>query len=323
MLKKNFRKIPKQMILKVKQSKSRYFIAGFLKTYSKNNIQDGILRHLNIFVNKNQLEFPKEIIPEPRRGKYSNINSNGKIIKRNDLPKETYSITIEAPNYGDSSKGTHEVTWLKERYRRDFIAPRLSTIKIECLDPANESEMYTFKFEVSEVLDKESQDFKSRALESINLLQENIYCSDLVEAGSTFSDYLQTLKLSWEILPPGTKDEVIQRIFKDTKPTNKQIETATDRYNFFRKLNPIKLVYGSSGFRRYFGALLNEELVVFENVEYGNAIYMMYENWQELSKKSRIDLLSGRFGSNFYRVIHRKNWKSEIKKIVQEHNKTT
>jgi len=323
MSKKNFRKIPRQMILKVRQSKSRYFVAGCLETYSKNNIQDGILRHLNIIVTKNQLEFPKEKIPEPRRGKYSDINSNGKIIKRYDLPKESYSVTIEAPNYGDSYKGTHEVNWLKERYRRDFIAPRLSTIKIECLDLSNESEMYTFKFEVSEVLDKESQDFESRALESINLLQENIHCSDLVEAGSTFSDYLQTLKLSWEILPPGTKDEVIQRIFKDTKPTNEQIETATDRYNFFTKLNPIKLVYGSSGFRRYFGALLNEELVVFENVKYGNAIYVMYENWQELSTKSRIDLLSGRFGYNFYRVVHRKNWKSEIKKIIKEHNKTT
>ena len=323
MPKKNFRKVPRQILLKVKQSKLRYFVAGCLETYSKANIKDGILRHLDIIINNNRLEFPKEKIPEANRGKYCDINVNGQIIKRYDLPKETYSVTIEAPNYGDSYKGTHDVTWSKERYQRDFIAPRLSSIKIECLDTSQVLDVYTFKFEVSEVLDKESEDFESRSLESINLLQENIYKSDLIEAGSTFSDYLHTIKLSWEILPPGTKDEVIGRIFQGTKPTPEQIETATDRYNFFTKLNPIKLVYGSSGFQRYFGALLNEELVVFENVKYGNAIYVMYENWQELSTKSRIDLLSGRFGDNFNRVIHRKGWKGEIRRIIKEHKKDT
>jgi len=105
------------------------------------------------------------------------------------------------------------------------------------------------------------------------------------------------------------------------KPTKKQIETATDRYNFFIKLNPQKLVYGSSGFQRYFGALMKVDLIIFENIQYGNAIYIMYENWRELSTKSRIELLSGRFGNNFDRVIHKVGWKTEVKKIVDVHTK--
>jgi len=321
MPKKNLLKIPQNILYKVKNSNSKHFVAGCLKTYSKKEIQDGSLKHLDIIFADDKLSFPNEKIPVPSSGKYCDRNVNGHVIKRYDLPKETYSITVEAPNYGDSYKGTHDVTWTKERYQRDFLAPRLSSIKIECLDPSPNLDKYIFKFEVSEVLDKEAEDFEIRALECLNLLQENIYKSDLIEAGSTFSDYLQTIQLSWEILPPGTKEEVIQRIFRGTEPTKQQIETATERYNFFIKLNPQKLVYGNSGFQRYFGALIKADLIVFENIQYGNAIYIMYENWRELSTKSRIELLSGRFGNNFDRVIHKVGWKNEVKKIVDVHTK--
>ncbi len=317
MLKKNLFKVPQHILYKVKESNSRHFVAGCIKTYSKKEIQDGLLKHLGIIFENEKLVFPNEKIPDPIRGKYCDRNTNGYVIKRYDLPMEKYSITIEAPNYGDSYKGTHDVTWIKERYQRDFIAPRLSSIKIECKDPSSNLDNYIFKFEVSEVLDKETEDFEIRALECLNLLQENIYKSDLVDAGSTFSDYLQTIQLSWEILPPGTKEEVIERIFRGTKPSREQIETATDRYDFFIKLNPQQLVYGRSGFHRYFGALIKEDLVVFENTQYGNAIYIMYENWRELSTKSRIELLSGSFGSNFDRVIHKVGWKNKVKKIIE------
>lgn len=60
--------------------------------------------------------------------------------------------------------------------------------------------------------------------------------------------------------------------------------------------------------------MLEDDLVVFENIEYGNAIYILYDDWDEISKLSRIDLLSGRAGSNFDRIIHSGNWKEEVRK---------
>ncbi len=86
---------------------------------------------------------------------------------------------------------------------------------------------------------------------------------------------------------------------------------------FFMTLEPQKLVFGTSGFRRYFGALMRDDLVVFENIEYGNAVYVMFEEWEELSKKSRIDLLSGKYGESFERVLHTSGWKSKLRSIIK------
>ncbi len=52
-------------------------------------------------------------------------------------------------------------------------------------------------------------------------------------------------------------------------------------------------------------------------MEYGNALYTMFEDWQTLSQKSRIELLSGRYGKNFERVVHKKGWKERVRKIIK------
>ena len=78
-------------------------------------------------------------------------------------------------------------------------------------------------------------------------------------------------------------------------------------------------MYGISGLQRYFGAIIEDDLVVFENTRYGNAIYIMYNNWQELSTLSRIELMSGKYGSDFDRVVHTSKWEDKVKKLISEH----
>ena len=151
----------------------------------------------------------------------------------------------------------------------------------------------------------------------MNLLQENIGASGIEKADVTFEEYIQTLQVSWDILPPGTIDEVFNRVFQDIEPSEEDKNTTIERYHFFMSLNPQKLVYGRSSFQKYFGALLEEDLVVFENIKYGNAIYVMFDNWQELSQKSRIELLSGKFGENFERVIHVGDWQTKVREIIE------
>jgi len=47
----------------------------------------------------------------------------------------------------------------------------------------------------------------------------------------------------------------------------------------------------------------------------GNAVYAMFERWQDLSKMSRLELLSGdRRG--FVRIVHRSGWEDQLKKVV-------
>ncbi len=316
MLKKNLRKIPANVRTKLSKINSRYIVAGCLITYSREALLNGELKHLGVKFENGEIKKPNKVIPHSKRGKYSNRNINGYGEKRRDLPKETYPVTFEAPNWGDSYNGTHEVTWYRERYQVESHSPRLSAIKIEFLDSSPNLEDYAIKFEVSEVLDKESDNFDERLLECLNLLQENLFQCSVEAADSTISDYIESVQLSWEILPPGTKEEAIQRLFRGTKPTKEQENIVGDRYDFLLKLKPIKLIYGNSGFQRYFGALIREDLVVFENIRYGNAIYIMHGNWEELSVKSRLELLSGRFGNNFERVIHRAGWKKKARNIV-------
>ena len=317
--KKNFRRVPDHITSKVGSLQSRYIVAGCVNVASADELRNGKFGHLHIRFSDHGLEFQPEILPSESRGKYSWRNTHGQVIVRRDLPKETYSVSIESPNWGDSSRGTHTVTWTRERYQRDFVGPAHSTISIECENSAEMKPAYPIKFEVREVLDNEADDFNARLLTCINILQENVGYIDVARAGASFDDYLRTLRVTWEILPPGSKEEVLSRLFGRRQPSPDERRVVDERYDYFASLRPQQIICGSSGFQRYFGALLNPHLVVFENVTHGNAIYVMYENWRDLSQKSRIELLSGRFGDYFDRVIHIGNWQRKTREIIDAH----
>jgi hypothetical protein len=67
----------------------------------------------------------------------------------------------------------------------------------------------------------------------------------------------------------------------------------------------VAFIHGRSGFRRYFGAKFADHLVVFENIEHGNTAYVMFERWETLSQKTRLQLLAGP-ADGFVRVIHKR-----------------
>lgn len=317
MAKKNFRKIPNSIVLKLNKIASNQIVAGCVKVFSANDIKEGLLSHLSIKLIDTGLFYPTSILPPQNRGKYSHRNKNGYEIIRKDLPKETHSRSVDVPNWGDRSKGTHDVDWSYEKYPREFHAPESLKIRIESPNGALGQDTYVIKFEVEEVMDKKSRDFKERLLKNLNILQENIGYCDVLAAGRSLKEYLETLRVSWEILPPGTREETLARLSKGRILSEQERKDMEDRYDFFQGLKPATLVYGMSGSERYLGALLRDNLVVFENMEYGNAIYVMFEDWKTLSQKSRVELLSGRYGKKFERVVHRKGWKDQVRKIIR------
>ena len=83
----------------------------------------------------------------------------------------------------------------------------------------------------------------------------------------------------------------------------------------FNSLNPLNIVKGSSGMIRYFGMKFREDLVVFETLNYGNALYVMYDNWNELSTAPRVQLLKKEL-RDFDRVIHKGKWKDKIVELI-------
>ena len=100
-------------------------------------------------------------------------------------------------------------------------------------------------------------------------------------------------------------------------PSKELKEKLLDRYTFLEKLNPVAYISGTSGFQRYFGARFADNLVAFENLEYGNAIYVMFDDWEELSKLTRLELLKNRRGAGFERIVHRSGWKDMLEKLIK------
>lgn len=317
-MKKNLRKIPESIQAKLKTIKSKEVVVGCAIKFKSEFILSGKLKHLGIELTPKGLEMPLAIIPDAKQGKYSEKNIHGEEIIRRDLPKETHYNSIESPNWGDSYNGTHTVDLPYQKYPREFQPPRELEISMMCKDVRPNLPVYVIAFQVQEILDKGTNDFEKRLLEDLNLLQENTGASGVEPADMEIAEYGKTLHLSWEILPPGTLEETLERIFKGRTPLPEEKKVTAERYEFFQTLKPKSLVFGNSGFRRYFGALIEDNLVVFENIQYGNAIYILYGNWEESSKRSRVELLSGKYGKDFERIIHKTGWKNIVKKVVQE-----
>jgi hypothetical protein len=291
-------------------------VAGCAVKFKAADLAAGRLKHLGITIGPDGLKVPPSVVPPGNQGKYSSWNVEGREIVRKDLPKETHYTSVETPNWGDSSNGTHTVDLPYEKYPREFHPPRELEILMNCHDAGPGLSVYVVAFKVQEVLDKTATGFEKMLFEDLNLLQENIGFCGVEAAEMALRDYIKSLRVSWEILPPGTIDQTMQRLFQGKTPLAEEKAVAVERYEFFMSLKPKSLVYGDSGFRRYFGALLEEDLVVFENTQYGNAVYVLFENWADLSARSRIDLIAGKYGTNFQRVVHQSGWKGTVREIV-------
>ena len=320
-MKRNVHKVPTSVRLKIQNLGKRDIVVGCAQQFKADDIRSGVLKHIFVELSNGTLKFPECILPIASQGKYSARNINGFEVVRKDLPIETQYHFAEAPNWGDRYNGTHTI-WLPHKaYPRDFKPPRELEIILHCSNPEATQSSFVFAARVNEVLSQNSPDFEEHLLEDLNLLQENFGACGVEPADTSIADFAQTLRLTWDILPPGSREETLKRLFRGRRPTEEQKNIAISRYEFFQKLNPRKIVIGSSGFRRYFGALLEDNLVIFENIQYGNAIYIMYNNWEILSQRSRIDLLSGRLGNDFDRVVHKNKWETEVKSIVKEKRK--
>jgi hypothetical protein len=317
-MKKNINKIPESVVKKLKSLSGRDIVVACARQFSADSIRKGALNHLQIELKEDSLHYPERILPSPSQGKYSTRNIEGQVIVRRDLPLETEYHLAESPNWGDSYYGTHTVSLPHKAYPKEFRPPRELEIILHCPDASATRTSFVIAARVDETLSQTTADFYSRLFENLNLLQENIGACGAESANTSVEEYARTLLLAWEILPPGSRDEAIARLFRGKVPSQQQRDTAESRYDFFESLDAKNIIVGSSGFRRYFGALIERDLVVFENIQYGNAIYIMYDNWEILSQQNRLDLISGRIGKQFDRVIHRDGWQDEVRTRVDK-----
>jgi len=317
---KNFLKIPQNLLVKLEKLKGKNIVVACVKKVSKTEITKGVYSHLGFHLKDGNLEFDDQLMPDETAGKYSFFNVNEREIVRKDLPMIWKTFTVETPNFGDWSYGSHDVSWDREVYQREYIAPKDLEIKIEKIETLSGGEEYFIKFEIDCVLSDQDKSFQKDLLACLNLLQENVGLADIFETNASKEEYLATLNLDWEILPQGNADFIYKMISSRFPANRKTQEVLRDRIEFFNSLHPEKLIVGHGGFNRYLGALIEENLVIFENIRYGNAIYIMFENWEELSQRSRLELIQGT-DKNFERVVHSENWKDRVIETIEANRK--
>lgn len=316
--KKNIRKVPKAILEKLRRFHDAQVVVAVVKKVPLSLIAAGVYKHLGMTVVPGNPTIPPFAVPPARQGKFSHRNVRGWVVIRNDLPKVTKTYSFESPNWGDWSNGSHEVEWDRLIYRRDFHSPPELAIRMEMLsvEPGADPR-FIVKFQVADPLNQSHPEFQGLLFFNLNLLQENVGACDVFRADAGVPEFLSTITVEWEILPPGDRAGNLAKILAG-RPPDDSSSAITERYDTLAALQPVNFIHGRSGFRRYFGARFADDLVVFENIDYGNAAYVMFERWETLSQKTRLDLLAGP-ADGFIRVVHRSGWQKQLRNIIHQY----
>lgn len=314
-MKKNFRKTPEFITNRINALNSDNIIVAAIIKINKNQIEDLKFRNLNLQLNNNQISFNNQYIPENTVGSFSRKNIDGYKIVHKDQDKIRKSFYLgERPYYGDWSKGSFSLYVTREVYPYDDIPPRELSITTELLEETEND--FKIKVSVDVILNRNDENFDEELFFVINLLQENIYSVNVFSSETTREEYLRTLSLTWDIFPPGERIDDLERIMRGSRNlTPEKVEEVQNKYDYLVNLNPVEIISGLSGMRKYFGAKFSDNLVVFENLNYGNAIYVLFENWVELSQMSRTEIQT-RPANEYIRIKHTANWQQNLERII-------
>ena len=315
----SFRKIPPAIESKIQGADDTSFKVASVRDIPSSQVKAGFFDPLNIHFDSNMvLHIPDEgVIPYPESGLWAKRNVEGWRIVRRDLPKVDRYFSVEVPNFGDWARGSHEMGHMRKCYQREFIVPLDAKVIVSLEQSIMSKDCYRISFELDYLFDSSEEDFRKQLLMGINLLQEVAGCADVFTAAASKEEMIESRTVNWEIFPPGVSDKIIVREIIKKHPTAPP-DTIIDRLNFLKSLKPEALIRGTNmGTTAYFGAKFADDLVVFENVKHGNAIYVMFDNWEELSKRSRTDLLRNPAG--YERIIHRKGWRRKLVRTLRSH----
>ena len=173
----------------------------------------------------------------------------------------------------------------------------------------------TIGFRVDRVFDR--ADLNERDLRlALSLLRENLNShASVIPTALSVADWLADQRVTWQILPRGeaTFEKVVARL--NANPTNPRVREMQDRFQAVDNMHPGAVVVGDGEFSRYFGFKFRDDLVALENLDYGNALYVMYEDWTILSQRTRVELLADA-NANYDRIVHRAGWEDRLKALL-------
>lgn len=312
----HFRRVPDYIEQELRDIQEQHVIVAAIINVRKSDIARRLYRHLDIKIVEGNVQFPETIYPDRLTGLYARRNRNGIIWIFKDLPKVVKTFTFESPNFGDPHKGYHITCIGREVYQRRFEPPREWAVAISLV--SQDAEYVRLRVQIRAFLDRNHSDFRSDLFFAINLLQEQCHDCHVFRANISDEELARTTAVGWEIFPPGTMDRAFTAITSRLRvPTPQRQREIENRANALARLHPTEYIVGSGMNSHYFGAKFGENIVAFENIDYGNAIYILFDNWQEISQMSRIDILK-RHERDFIRIIHKDGWQKILKLHIEE-----
>lgn len=318
--KRNVRNVPTPVQEALVDMIDDLFVVAATKKVSRSDIAEGLYAHLGLRIEAGEIISEGPTQPPADAGKWSERNACGWDRKRADWPMVTKTYVFETPNFGDAATyGTHMHLWEREVYQHQVFEPQGMTVEAAVLEDQG-GDYVAVKFTLSPVLNRRQAEADLMLLWALNLLQENAGVTGVFKTDATHQQYISTITLDWQVFPPGTVEEVLQRLASHPANPNNAAdfdEHVKDRVNLFNRFNPTAFIRGQGGFGSYFGAQFADDLVVFENLKYGNAVYVLYDDWNEASKRSRLELLRDQ-DAKFDRVVHTSDWKDRLSALLKE-----
>lgn len=317
-MKKNihFRRIPDYINQELSRIQSQHVVVAAIINTTKDTIARGDFRHAGISMDDGKILIQDILTPDMINGIYARRNRNGIIWVLKDLPKVNKTLWWESPNFGDPDRGYHSNYRDIKVYQRRLDPPREWEISISIL--SEDESKVKIKAEILTVLDKMDASFEEDLFFAINLMQEQFHDCHIFDSKMTNEEITRVTTVGWEIFPAGTMERavavVLGRIRNTSQARQKEIQ---DRATVINSLTPSEFIVGSGMNSRYFGAKFGEDLVVFENADYGNAIYILFDNWEEISQMSRIDILK-RHEKDFIRIVHKSGWEKVLRHHINE-----
>lgn len=312
--KKSFRSIPASIEARIAKMESKHvqILAG--KAISLDDIDAGEYEHLALTTENLKLGNRWDILPDPTTGRTSTRNLEGWEIIRKDLPKYKKYFYQDIPIYGDAARnGWATAAIPREVYHRDQIPPYLLQLKIFIQENLDQNR-FGVVFSIDQVFDRDSPTFLEDILFGLNLIQENTGVIGIVPAENP--EYAFTTTLKWSVFPPGDVEK-LATAWLGEKVEGERRDTVLERLQLFEQFKPVEYLKGMGGNDHYVGAKFADDLVAFENLKYGNALYVLYENWEELSRRSRSELLKLPH-SHFDRIVHVEGWEQRFAVLMQK-----
>lgn len=250
---------------------------------------------LNIDKLPNDAQFLPPIV-----GPVSRFNAEGLWRPLHDQPKETRYVMGRLWTWTD---------WGGHEHSKYVDIPRLCYQRKHIAPPSEELLLKNNKV-YSTVLNKKEIE---RTKHCINLFLELFGQCNFVQAD--FSEPVSIQNVNFEILKPG--EHPFDRIKQFLQKNPKGYEAAgliKERFQFFEQARPKKVIYGKMGYHGYVG-FQYEKFFVFDNIKYGNAIYVFDTDSSAVISLTKKEILNGNL--QIARIPHISNWKLAVEKFLK------